>query len=70
MSSTFQAYTIRGAGVLSDRERIDAARWAARELVLGKLVGLSGPGWVHRMTAGGAIRSELPARAPARRARP
>jgi hypothetical protein len=40
-------------------ERIAAARWAARHLVLGRLVSNSPTSWIHREGRGGSIVSEL-----------
>lgn len=42
----------------STADRIAAARWAARELLLGRFVA-GGSRWIHRVDAKGAIVSQL-----------
>jgi hypothetical protein len=54
--------------MIPDAELIDAARWAARHLILGRLVANSPTSWVHREGKGAGIVSELKPQ-PSRRRR-
>ncbi len=46
--------------ILPDSERIAAARWAARELLLGHIAGRGPAGWTTRIDAKGGITSKSP----------
>lgn len=55
--------------LIPDVDRIGAARWAARELLLGRIAGAGPRGWTTRIDGKGGIVSKA-AHAPLERRRP
>lgn len=48
------------SGIIAGVDRIAAARWAARELLLGRIAGAGPRGWKTRIDAKGGIVSKSP----------